>query len=650
MAERVYGLPPVDAALAFTARGPRILARREAEAALARNPDASGLAALLTAAGWIARPVKVEPGFLDRVEGDTLVEAAEGGWLLLRPRRDGGFLVAEPEGARRVCARAEVESALGAWALETRPAPAEGLGLYGRVLGGLLRQRSLLTRLLLASLLLQGLALLVPQATRLALDQALPSGARSLLALVALGLALLALFQAWTGWLRQRAVLHLETRVEAELGHEFIGHVLSLPFATLQQHRLGELLQAREGLDAARDLFTTSVLGNLMDGLMACFTLAVMAGMMAGPTLAVLLLSLVLVGLVIGVGRVQEGLMRRRVAAQVAEQGYLVELLKGVATVKAAGAEAKGFERWVGLLATHLRLNLGHQRVGLWHEVGLDGLRQGASVLVLVWGGRLVLAGELQVGALMAFAMLASTYLGGVLGLAQAYLTWRAVRPQLARTEALMAQATEAAAIPGTGAPLDGAIEVEDLWFRYGPDLPWVLKGYTLRVEPGEKRWIHAPSGFGKTTLLRVLAGLCAPERGAVRLGGRSPAEAKGHLVYLPQSTQLYGASILENLRLLSGGAETSRLLEAARTSGLETFVKDLPMGYHTVVAPGGGNLSGGQRQLVALTAAMASEARLLLLDEAMANLDWATKRWLHDSPWFEGKTVIYASHDAGLG
>ena len=650
MAERLQGLPPSEAVLAFTARGPRPLTRREAESALAHHPGAPGLAALLNAAGWVARPVKVEADLLDRLDGVTLVEAEGGGWLLVRPGPAGICQVRGPEGAWEAHPLAAVRASLGAWALEARPAAAPGLGFYGRLLASLARRRALLGSILGASALLQLLTLLVPQGTRLALDRALPSGARSLLTLVALGLAVLALFQAWTGWLRQRCVLHLETLVEAELGQDFIGHVLSLPYPVLQRHRLGELLQAREGLDAARDLFTTTVLGNLLDGMMACFTLAVMAGMMPGPTLAVALISLALVGLVVGVGRVQEGLMRRRVAAQVAEQGYLVELLKGVATVKAAGAESKGFARWRSLLGEHLAVNLQHQRVGLWHEVGLDGLRQGASVLVLVWGGRLVLEGDLQVGTLMAFAMLASTFMGGMLGLAQAYLTWRAVRPQLALTRELLDESPEVPPLPGSGAPVDGTIEIEDLWFRYGPDLPWVLKGYSLRVEPGEKRWIHAPSGFGKTTLLRVLAGLCTPERGAVRLGGRSPAEVRGHLVYLPQSTQLYGASILENLRLLSGGASTERLLEAARTSGLEAFVQDLPMGYHTVISPGGGNLSGGQRQLVALTAAMASEARLLLLDEAMANLDWATRRWLHDSPWFEGKTVIYASHDAGLG
>jgi ABC-type bacteriocin/lantibiotic exporter with double-glycine peptidase domain len=176
------------------------------------------------------------------------------------------------------------------------------------------------------------------------------------------------------------------------------------------------------------------------------------------------------------------------------------------------------------------------------------------------------------------------------------------------------------------------------------------LKGYSLRVELGERRWIHAPSGFGKSTLLRIIAGLYPPDQGLVSVGGLAPADAKSQLVYLPQFVQLYGGSILENLRLLSGGANHDRLMAAAETTGLGQLAQTLPMGYNTVLPQGGGSLSGGQRQLVALTAVMASDRKLLLLDEAMANLDWMSRDWLHQSDWFRDRTIIYASHEARLG
>jgi ABC-type bacteriocin/lantibiotic exporter with double-glycine peptidase domain len=101
-----------------------------------------------------------------------------------------------------------------------------------------------------------------------------------------------------------------------------------------------------------------------------------------------------------------------------------------------------------------------------------------------------------------------------------------------------------------------------------------------------------------------------------------SPQAAAGDVLYLPQFVNLFSGSIMENLRLLSGGAPVARLLEAAEITGLAALVATLPMAYHTVLSPGGRSISGGQRQLIALTAAIGSERKLLLLDEAMSNLD----------------------------
>ena len=101
-----------------------------------------------------------------------------------------------------------------------------------------------------------------------------------------------------------------------------------------------------------------------------------------------------------------------------------------------------------------------------------------------------------------------------------------------------------------------------------------------------------------------------------------SPQTAANDILYLPQFVNLFSGSIIENLRILSGGAPVARLLQAAELTGLSSFVESLPMSFETVLAPGGKNISGGQRQLIALTAAIASERKLLLLDEALSNLD----------------------------
>jgi ABC-type bacteriocin/lantibiotic exporter with double-glycine peptidase domain len=198
------------------------------------------------------------------------------------------------------------------------------------------------------------------------------------------------------------------------------------------------------------------------------------------------------------------------------------------------------------------------------------------------------------------------------------------LRPQLAKAQEILDVAPEKRLIHMGGGPqaLNGPVVMEDVWFRYTPEGPWILKGYNLRVEPGEKFTLTGPSGFGKSTILRLLAGLYTPEKGTISLGGLSPRAARHKILYLPQFVQLYGGSIIENLRVLSGGAPLERLLAASQQTGLHNLVATFPMNYNTVIPHGGRNLSGGQRQLIALTGALASERGLMVLDEATANMD----------------------------
>jgi ABC-type bacteriocin/lantibiotic exporter with double-glycine peptidase domain len=133
-------------------------------------------------------------------------------------------------------------------------------------------------------------------------------------------------------------------------------------------------------------------------------------------------------------------------------------------------------------------------------------------------------------------------------------------------------------------------------------------------------------------------------------LGNLPPREAREKIAYLPQSILLFSGSLLDNLKILSNGASRSTLLDMAEETGLADLVRTLPMGWETVVAQGGYNFSGGQRQLVALTAVMASRRQVLLLDEAMANLDPLWKERLLAKDLFQGKTVLLASHEDSRG
>jgi ABC-type bacteriocin/lantibiotic exporter with double-glycine peptidase domain len=557
------------------------------------------------------------------LEMPTLVQIKDGSWVFLRNRDRKGLQLEGSDGKHWIPIEG-LARILGGPALDLSPSLPEGETLWARLKTLLGLQKGTLIQIAMATVMLQLLALVVPEITSVVMNQALPDGAWSTLKLVAAGVLLVAAFQAWTGWIRERMLLYLATRLETSVELGFLEHLLRLPFPFLQKKTLGDMLQAFGGLTAARELLAERALGALLDGAMAVVYLVVMGFKILAPTVVVVLVAASMVGVAVLVGRSQSKQQAMEVEAQAKERGYLTELIAGIGTVKAAGAERQGLHRWLDRFQQELAFNLKKNRLSLWSEVGLSTLQQVMTVVLLIWGGNLALKGELQIGTLFAFMQLASGFLGAVFGVVNAYLMLVVLRPQLAKAQEILEVNREKRSLHMGGGiqELNGPVVMEDVWFRYTPEGPWILKGYNLRVEPGGKFTLTGPSGFGKSTILRLLAGLYAPEKGTISIGGLSPQAARHKILYLPQFVQLYGGSIIENLRVLSGGAPLERLLTASEQTGLHNLVATFPMNYNTVLPHGGRNLSGGQRQLIALTGALASGRGLMVLDEATANMD----------------------------
>lgn len=600
------------------------------------------LEAALRAQGLVVRLVRVTLTELATMRLPCLAQLQGGDWLVIHRRRRGDFVIEGAEGRRPIPA-GRVSAELSGLALELTPGlPLPG-NLWRSVASAVGSDRRTIAAILSTAFLVQFFNLLPPQLTRLALDHALPRGATSLLNAITLGLVFGGLFQAWTSWLRQRAGLFLRVQSQIIAERGFLDHVLRLPFPLLSGRTVGDFMQAMFGLAEARSLLTDRAVGLALDGMTSVLYLAVMVASLPALTGAVALAAGLTAVVAVGSGWHQARRQRAEVEALSKQRASLIESLVGMATVKAMGAEKPVFRRWAELLRVQLVSSLAKQRFGLRTEAVIDGIRQAVTLVVLVGAAYLALRGQATLGSFVAFVQMSGGFMASVTGLANAVVAAMMVWPQFAKASEL---ARLAPARPRLAPPSAGPIVAEDLWFRYAPEAPWVLSGFHLRVEEGEKRGIRGPSGRGKTTVLRLLAGLCVPERGRVRIGGRDPAEARRLLLYLPQFVHLYGGTIYENLRILSAHAPRHRLLEAAEASGLAHFVKTLPSGYETWLPPGAGSLSGGQRQLVALTAAMGTLRRVLILDEAFVNLDGLSRHWLVNSPWFRGRTIVYVSHD----
>jgi ATP-binding cassette subfamily B protein len=599
--------------------------------------------------GLAARAVQVAPERLHRLRTPALLCMRDGSAALLTRASPRTLVMERHDGVRERLALSELAERYAGTALEELVAARSTRSLAALWLTVLFAERRAVLEALCLSVFLSVLGLLPPWLAGLTVDGALPDGAEAMLVLIAGGTVLLAVGQSWLGWLREVTLAAIDLRVQTTALRETFARVLLRPYDEASRLTVGHQMQRIDSAERATHSATELTFGPVLDLMLVfshCLALFALA-----PLAGVLLSAFAVLAMALGVPFAWRAarLEGEKIDAGARTRGLLHELIGGALAVKAAGAVSACVARWIGLLIDERALGLRRERVDLGASSMVLGLQQLATVAVLGFGGYAALEDRLSLGALTS-AWLLTEGLNVALGRLLASMSrWATVYPHVRRLDGLLAldpaDAARQVAPPAHDEHAGFAIVLDRVWFRYAPDAPWVLKDYSLKVRQGELAKLAGASGQGKTTVLRLIAGLLTPERGSISVAGMAPGAAPGQVAYLPQDAYLLEGSLLANLMLLSG-ASRDRVMQAVEATGLAAWVRTLPMGLETVLPPGGGNLSGGQRQWLLLTAAVASQRPVILLDEATSHIDPATRAELARRSLFASKTVVAVSHD----
>jgi subfamily B ATP-binding cassette protein HlyB/CyaB len=251
------------------------------------------------------------------------------------------------------------------------------------------------------------------------------------------------------------------------------------------------------------------------------------------------------------------------------------------------------------------------------------------SLLILVVGAWLVMTTtSLTIGMLVAFQMFASRLSQPMLRLVGLWQQFQQSRIAVARLGDVMNAPTEPYSLSRSRVQGDkGAIEIEDLAFRYAENLPLLYDGFAASIAPGQLVAIMGPSGSGKSTLAKLLQGFYQPARGALRIDGVdiryfSANELRAHFGVVPQETTLFSGTILDNLQLANPLASFEQVVAACRMAEIHSVIEALPNGYQSAIGERGAGLSGGQRQRLAIARALLKGPRILIFDEATSSLD----------------------------
>jgi len=297
-----------------------------------------------------------------------------------------------------------------------------------------------------------------------------------------------------------------------------------------------------------------------------------------------------------------------------------------------------------------LRLGL----IGRWYGMAAGVSNPLATAVVYLYGGWLVIQGDLSIGSVIAFAALTGRMYEPVSGLLGVHLDLSAAMGIFQRIFEYLDLKPEVADAPDAK-PLergDGRVQFDGVEFAYGPGGTAVLKGIDLTAEPGQLLALVGPSGAGKTTLAGLVGRLYDPTRGTVRIDGRDIRGAtlsslRDQIAYVTQEPFLFYGTIADNLRFAKEDATQEEMETACRQAYIHDVIAGLPQGYDTKVGERGHRLSGGERQRIAIARAILKNPRILLLDEATSHLDSRSEAYVQEAleGLMAGRTTIAIAH-----
>ncbi|PRY25333.1 ATP-binding cassette subfamily C protein LapB [Aliiruegeria haliotis] len=622
-------LPTLRAGLALPADG-----RMTPEVAL-HAARAQGFRAMVTRRGKLADvPEAVLPAvlFLDGRDACLLVSREPGGKARVIWPAKGEEAMTLPLGAveKAYSGHALVLSPESEEVAETAPnATRNGHWFWGAVN----RHWPDYMQVVLASMVVNLLALVVPLFTMNVYDRVFPNAATVTLWSLVAGVGIALTLDAALKWLRAGVVDKVGRRVDLSVSSALFRHIADLKLEA-QNRSTGALMNTLKDYEQVRDFFGSQTVASLTDLAFSVLFLAVIAyigGPLAIPPAIALTLTLL-----IGVGVLIP--MRRAASAARAtgsvKNAVAVEAVTDLETLKAVAGQGRMQRRWETQVTESAMAQERNRRLATFATTATALFQQASSVGIVIVGVYLALEGRITMGAVIAAMILSGRALAPCAALSGLFLRGSFAFSTLKSLNEVMGMASDSAPEhKPLNARIDqGALSLDAVGLRYPDTELNAVEDISLDIAGRERVALVGPVGAGKTSLVRLMAGLYQPTSGMVLLDGTNikqlgAAQMRSEVQLVPQDAVLFSGSLAENIAFGVPQARDSDVLEAARIAGVDRIAAAHPQGFAMPISERGRNLSGGQRQMVALARALLPRPRVLILDEPTSSMDMASEK-----------------------
>jgi ATP-binding cassette subfamily B protein len=626
--------------------------------------DGTSLKALCRAAtelGLAARALKVSLRNLPHLPLPAIIHWEGNHWMVLYDVDEKFVRVADPASGLRRIPRKEFEqkwsgyAALFDYTIAFEQTP-ESKATLTWLLPFFAKFRRILLQVLLLAVAVSILSLLFPVFTEMVVDKVIVEKDIGLLKTILLGMGAVLFFVQASSLAQEYLLSFAAVRLDTAILDFLSRQLLSLPMTYFTSRRTGDI---QRRLDGARQVRQFAV-GNGVGALLALIQLTGALCLMMLYSTSLMLAFLATTPLY-GVLMYFSRKVLRPLFADVEEsQGkyssHQIDAIKGIEAVKAAAAESVFRDMMLNQFLAVSRKIFRSSFIVMSYDSVLTTIGMLSTAIFLWVGANQVISGQLSIGGFVAFSSLTAMAYAGIMRTLGIWDNMQFASVLLNRLNDIFEQEPEQGHDRSRLTPvhsLEGRIELRNISFKYGgPESPDILKGITMDIAPGRMVALVGRSGCGKTTLIKLIAGLLEPTEGTilfdnVDLKSLSYRDVRRHIGMVLQENHIFNETIARNISFGDAEPDLDRVLWAAQAAASHDFIMRLPLGYETKIGESGLSLSGGQKQRVAIARAIYNNPPVLIFDEATSALDTESERAIQDNlgRLMVGRTTIVIAH-----
>ena len=626
--------------------------------------DGTSLKALCRAAselGLAARALKVSLRNLSMMPLPAIVHWEGNHWIVLYDVDEQFVRVADPGLGLRKVPRREFESkwtgysALFDYTTAFEQAP-ESRPALAWILPFLAKFKTILLQVVGLAVAVSFLSLLFPVFTQMVVDKVIVENDIGLLKTILLGMIGALVFVQLSTLAQEYLLAFAAVRLDTAILDFLSRKMLSLPMTYFTSRRTGDIQRRLDGARQVRQFAVQQGVGALLAMIYLFGALALMAVYSPLLMLAFLATTPLYVVLMIFSVKVLRPLFAGVEESQGKYSSHQIDAIKGIEAVKAASAESAFRDAMLNEFLSVSKKMFKASFIVMSYDSVLQTIGMLSTAIFLWVGATQVIHGTLSVGGFVAFSSLTAMAYGGILRTLGVWDSMQFASVLLNRLNDIFEQEPEQGHDRSRLIPvhsLEGRIELRGVSFKYGgPEAPDILKNITLDLAPGRMVAFVGRSGCGKTTLIKLIAGLLEPTEGTIffdhiDLKSLNYRDVRRHIGMVLQENHMFNETLARNISFGDPEPDLDRVLAAAQTAAAHDFIMRLPLGYETKIGESGLSLSGGQKQRIAIARAIYNNPPVLIFDEATSALDTESERAIQDNlgRLMAGRTTIVIAH-----